>query len=45
MNNKDYTAAVLSDNLISEIKTFEEKLKGQSNKDVVVIAYEKGSAK
>ena len=36
-----YAAADLSPNLVSEIKSLEEKLSEQANKDVVVIAYEK----
>ncbi|MFS0777455.1 hypothetical protein ABC255_15820 [Neobacillus sp. 3P2-tot-E-2] len=38
---KDYVAAELSSNLVSEIKSLEEKLSEQANKQVVVIAYEK----
>ena len=38
---KDYVAAELSSNLVSEIKSLEEKLSEQANKEVVVIAYEK----
>jgi hypothetical protein len=38
---KDYVAADLSSNLVSEIKSLEEKLSEQANKEVVVIAYEK----
>lgn len=38
---KDYVAADLSANLVSEIKSLEEKLSAQANKEVVVIAYEK----
>jgi hypothetical protein len=37
----DYVAANLSSNLVSEIKSLEEKLSEQSHKNVVVIAYEK----
>lgn len=40
-HEKSYTAAALSPNLINEIKSFEEKLRDQTNKEVVVIAYEK----
>jgi hypothetical protein len=40
-NEKDYVAADLSSNLVNEIKSLEEKLKQQANKEVVVIAYEK----
>jgi hypothetical protein len=36
-----YAAANLSPNLIIEIKSLEEKLSEQANKNVVVIAYEK----
>lgn len=38
---KDYVAADLSSNLVSEIKSLEERLSEQANKEVVVIAYEK----
>jgi hypothetical protein len=38
--NNHYTAAELSTNLVSEIKSFEEKLSEQTNKKMVVIAYE-----
>lgn len=38
---KDYVAADLSSNLVNEIKSLEEKLTQQANKEVVVIAYEK----
>jgi hypothetical protein len=37
----DYVAAELSQNLVSELKSFEEKLSEQSHKNLVVIAYEK----
>lgn len=40
-NKKDYVAADLSSNLINEIKSFEERISEESDKDVVVIAYEK----
>jgi hypothetical protein len=40
-NQKEYVAADLSQNLVSEIKLFEEKLSEQSQKNLVVIAYEK----
>jgi hypothetical protein len=39
-NEKDYVAADLSSDLVSEIKSLEEKLSEQANKEVVVIAYE-----
>ncbi|WP_210367578.1 hypothetical protein [Bacillus sp. REN3] len=42
MELKPYTAADLSDHLVDELKSFEEKLREQSSKDVIVIAYEKG---
>jgi hypothetical protein len=42
MNQENqYVAAELSSNLVSEIKSLEEKLSEQANKEVVVIAYEK----
>lgn len=37
----DYTAASLSEDLVNEVKSFEDKLGKQVNKDVIVIAYEK----
>jgi hypothetical protein len=37
----DYVAADLSSNEVNELKSFEEKLSEQTNKKVVVIAYEK----
>ncbi|XJZ28748.1 hypothetical protein ACF5W4_08160 [Bacillota bacterium Lsc_1132] len=36
-----YVAAELSPDLVYEIKSFEDKLAEQTNKKVVVIAYEK----
>ncbi|MEH7013151.1 hypothetical protein V7087_20450 [Neobacillus niacini] len=42
-NLKEYIAADLSSNLVSEIKSLEEKLSEQAHKEVVVIAYEKGN--
>lgn len=39
--NQQFVAADLSPNLVSEIKSIEEKLSRQSDKDVVVIAYER----
>lgn len=38
----NYTAADLSAHEINELKSFEEKISQQANKEVVVIAYEKG---
>ncbi|WP_161487165.1 hypothetical protein [Neobacillus mesonae] len=40
-SEKEFVAADLSSNLINEIKSFEQKLSEQSQKQVVVIAYEK----
>lgn len=40
-NENDYVTAELTSNLVSEIKSFEEKLSKQINKKVLVIAYEK----
>lgn len=37
----EYVAAELSQQLLSELKSFEEKLSEHSNKNLVVIAYEK----
>ncbi|OOE12464.1 hypothetical protein UN64_10265 [Fictibacillus arsenicus] len=42
MNTKDFKAANLSENLVDEIQSLEEKLSQQANKKVVVIAYEQG---
>jgi len=39
--DNQYVAADLSPNLVSEIKSVEEKLSRQSEKDVIVIAYER----
>jgi hypothetical protein len=41
--NKEYTSAALSEELVNELQSFEQKLSGQSNKELVVIAYEKKS--
>ncbi|WP_187119004.1 hypothetical protein [Bacillus marasmi] len=43
MMDKDqqFVAADLSPNLVSELKSVEEKLSRQADKEVVVIAYEK----
>ena len=41
----EYVAAELSQNLVSELKSFEEKLSEQSHKNLVVIAYEKDEEK
>ncbi|GHI00361.1 hypothetical protein [Neobacillus kokaensis] len=38
---KEYVTANLTSNLIGEIKSFEQKLSEQTQKQVVVIAYEK----
>jgi precorrin-3B methylase len=43
MNTNDYKAANLSDNLVGQIQSLEEKISQQANKKVVVIAYEQGS--
>lgn len=39
--DNQFVAADLSPNLVSEIKSIEEKLSRQSDKDVIVIAYER----
>lgn len=39
--DNQFVAADLSANLVSEIKSVEEKLSRQSDKEVVVIAYER----
>ncbi|WP_156324515.1 hypothetical protein [Bacillus sp. FJAT-27245] len=41
MEEKTYSAADLSEQLVNEIKSFEKSLSGQANKNLVVIAYEK----
>lgn len=38
---QDYTAANLSQNLIQDLQNFESKLRTDTNKEVVIIAYEK----
>jgi hypothetical protein len=43
MDTNDFKAANLSENLVDEIQSLEEKLSQQANKKVVVIAYEQGS--
>jgi hypothetical protein len=44
-NQNEYVAAELSQNLVSELKSFEEKLSEQYHKNLVVIAYEKDEEK
>jgi len=44
-NQNEYVAAELSQNLVSELKSFEEKLSEQYHKNLVVIAYEKDEGK
>lgn len=39
--DQDYTAADLSQSLVDELKNFENKLRNDSNKDLIIIAYEK----
>ena len=41
--DQDYTAANLSQPLVDELKNFEDKLRNDSNKELIVIAYEKGT--
>ena len=38
---KTFNAANLSEDLVKEIKVFEEALSSQADKDLVVIAYER----
>lgn len=38
---QDYTAANLSQDLIEDLRSFENKLRDEANKDVIVVAYEK----
>jgi hypothetical protein len=40
-DNNKYSAANLDSGLVKELKTFEDKLSQQSQKDLVVVAYEK----
>ena len=39
----DYTAANLSESLVGDLQNFENKLRNESNKELVIIAYEKES--
>lgn len=39
--DQDYTAANLSQSLVDELKNFENKLRNDSNKELIIIAYEK----
>lgn len=41
MDHQNFTAANLSETLVEEIKSLEEKLSEQAHKKVVIIAYEK----
>ncbi|WP_181884629.1 hypothetical protein [Neobacillus piezotolerans] len=41
MEEKTYAAANLPEQLVNKIKSFEQSLSGQANKNLVVIAYEK----
>ncbi len=38
---QDYTAASLPQDLVDDLKNFENKLRDEANKDVIIIAYEK----
>lgn len=40
-HEQDYTAANLSQDLVNDLKIFENKLRDEANKDVIVVAYEK----
>ncbi|WP_285767725.1 hypothetical protein [Peribacillus sp. SI8-4] len=40
-SKQDYTAADLSPDLLNELKSFESKFGEESNKELIVIAYEK----
>ncbi len=40
-SEQDYTAASLSQSLVDDLKTFEDKMRNETNKDVIIIAYEK----
>ncbi len=37
----DYTAASLSQSLVDDLKNFENKLRDETNKELIIIAYEK----
>ncbi|WP_162878773.1 hypothetical protein [Peribacillus butanolivorans] len=41
ISEQDYTAANLSQDLLNELKSFENKLGQDANKELIVIAYEK----
>lgn len=42
MNPKqDYAAANLSQALLNDLKSFESKLRDETNKEVIIVAYEK----
>lgn len=38
---QEYTAANLSQDLVNDLQNFENKLRDEANKDVIIIAYEK----
>lgn len=38
---QEYTAANLSQNLVDDLQNFENKLRDEANKNVIIIAYEK----
>ena len=38
---QDYTAASLSQSLVDDLKNFENKLRDETNKELIIIAYEK----
>lgn len=37
----DYTAASLSQSVVDDLKNFENKLRDETSKDLIIIAYEK----
>ncbi|USK60598.1 hypothetical protein [Peribacillus asahii] len=40
-SGQDYTAATLSQDALQDLQQFEGKLRTETNKEVIVIAYEK----
>lgn len=38
---QEYTAASLPQDLVNDLQNFENKLRDEANKDVIIIAYEK----
>lgn len=42
-NNNQYTTASLSQKLVEDIQSMEENFKKKTNKEVIIIAYERDS--